>query len=46
MVHNVGRYEELRRTDYIFLRGRYCAKYMDLYMIKIFKDGGKDTTKN
>jgi hypothetical protein len=46
MVHNVELCERQRKIDYIFLRERYCAKYMDPYMIKIFKDGGKDTTKN
>jgi hypothetical protein len=40
MVYNVELYERRRMIGYIFLRGRYCAKYM----IRIFKDGGKDTT--
>ncbi|VVC40630.1 Reverse transcriptase domain [Cinara cedri] len=46
MANNAGRCEGRRRTDYMFSSGEYCAKYMDLYMIRILKDGGKDTTEN
>jgi len=42
MVHNVGLFKKQRKRDYMYLREKCYAKYMDLYMTNICKDRGKE----